>query len=77
MDLQSLGRLLLIAGLIFIIVGGILWLGGRFFNLGSLPGDARVEGEGFTCFMPIASMIVISIVLTIVFNIIARIINRP
>ena len=77
MDLQSLGRLLLIIRLVLAAVGGMLWFAGRFFNLGNLPEDMRVEGQGFTCFVPVASMIVLSIILTIVLNIIARIINRP
>ena len=76
MDLQSLGRIILVIGLVLAALGGLLWFAGRFFNLGSLPGDIRIEGQGFTCFVPIVSMIVISVVLTIVLNIIVRMINR-
>ena len=46
-------------------------------NLGNLPGDIRVEGQGFTCLFPIATMIILSIVLTVVLNIVIRLINRP
>ena len=46
-------------------------------NLGNLPGDIRIETQGFSCFIPIVSMILISVVLTIVLNIIVRLINRP
>ena len=77
MDIQALGRLLLVVGLVLAIVGGIFWFAGRYLNLGFLPGDIRVEGQNFSCFVPIVSMIVLSVVLSIVLNIIIRIINRP
>jgi hypothetical protein len=65
-----------VIGLVVAGLGGLLWVAGRFFNVGNLPGDVRIEGQGFSCFVPIASMIVISIILTIVLNIVIRIINR-
>ena len=80
MDLQTLGRGVLIIGIVLALLGGLLMLLARipfFANLGSLPGDIRIEGQGFSCFIPIVSMILISVVLTIVLNIIVRLINRP
>ncbi|MBZ0298055.1 MAG: DUF2905 domain-containing protein [Anaerolineae bacterium] len=80
MDLQSVGRLLVIGGIAAAVIGGILILLSRlpFFNqLGRLPGDIRIEGQGFSCFIPVVSMILLSILLTIVLNIIIRFINRP
>jgi hypothetical protein len=41
-------------------------------GLGSLPGDIRIQREGFGCFIPIASSIVISIVLTLLLNLFLR-----
>jgi hypothetical protein len=61
-------------------MGGLLMLLGRiplFSQLGRLPGDIRIEGQGFSCFVPIVSMILLSVVLTIVVNIVIRLINRP
>lgn len=77
MDLHTLGRVLVVVGIGIAILGGALLLLARLPIFGSLPGDIRVEGQGFSCFVPIASMIVISIVVTIVLNIIIRLINRP
>ncbi len=80
MDLQLLGRGVLIIGLILTVLGGLLMLIARipfFSNLGNLPGDIHIEGQGFSCIIPIVSMILISVVLTIVLNIIVRFINRP
>jgi hypothetical protein len=80
MDFQSLGRILLVIGIIIAVLGLVLMLLGRtgvLNALGSLPGDIRIEGSGFTCLIPIVSSILISVVLTIILNIIIRIINRP
>ncbi|MFQ3568671.1 MAG: DUF2905 domain-containing protein [Aggregatilineales bacterium] len=80
MDLQNLGRLLLILGIAIAIVGALLLVLGRsglFGSFGNLPGDIRIEGQGFTCLIPIVSMLLISVILTIVVNIIIRLINRP
>jgi hypothetical protein len=80
MDLQFLGQLMLVGGIVVAVTGGVLMLLARvpaFSKLGRLPGDIRIEGEGFACFVPIATMILLSIVLTIVLNIVIRLINRP
>jgi hypothetical protein len=80
MDFQNLGRILLLIGIGIAVLGGVLLLAGRLpflQRLGSLPGDIRIEGSGFTCLIPIVSSILISIVATIVINIIIRLINRP
>jgi hypothetical protein len=70
-DLQTLGKYLLVFAAALAVTGALLWLGGRL-GLGSLPGDVRIEREGFSCFVPIASSIVISLVLTIVLNLVLR-----
>lgn len=76
MDLGSLGRILLIGGIVVAVIGGTLMLLARIRLFGNLPGDIRFEGQGFSCFIPIASMIVLSIILTVVLNIVVRLINR-
>jgi hypothetical protein len=78
MDIQSIGRAMLVIGIIVAVLGGLLMLVGNlpfFKNLGSLPGDIRIQGEGFSCFIPVVSMIIISIVLTVVINIIIRLLK--
>ena len=80
MDLNTIGRIALIIGIVIAVLGGILMLLARipfFASLGNLPGDIRIEGQGFSCLIPIVSMILISVVLTIVLNIVIRLINRP
>jgi hypothetical protein len=75
MDLESAGKFLLILGLGITALGGLLFLLSRIpalNHLGSLPGDIRVQGENFACFMPIVSMCLLSLLATIVINVIAR-----
>jgi hypothetical protein len=77
MDLSSLGKGIAALGVVLVVVGGLLWLLGRTgLPLGRLPGDIRIEGENMSCYVPIATMIVLSVVLTLLLNIIIRLLNR-
>lgn len=77
MDLSTLGKGILIVGLVLVVLGGLLWLLSRAgLPLGRLPGDIRIEREGFSCYAPIATMILLSLVLTVVLNIVIRLLNR-
>ncbi|MCM0612209.1 DUF2905 domain-containing protein [Marinobacter sediminum] len=68
-----MARWLVIAGMILILIGAILhfapWLLSWF---GKLPGDLNMHSGNSRVFIPITSMILISIVLTIVFNLFNR-----
>ena len=76
-DLSQIGRWMVIAGIGLAALGGLVWLAGRSgLPLGRLPGDIRIEREGFSCFIPIVSSILISLLLTLVLNVIIRLINR-
>jgi hypothetical protein len=70
--LEPLGRALLILGVVFVAVGLVLVLAPRIPFLGRLPGDITIEREGMTIYIPIASMIVVSILLSIVLSLIGR-----
>ena len=77
MDFSTIGKGILILGVILVVVGGLFWLLGRTgLPLGRLPGDLRIEGEKVSCYVPLMTMILLSIVLTIVLNIIVRLLNR-
>jgi hypothetical protein len=67
----DLGRLLLILGAALIVIGGIIMLAGRAgLPLGRLPGDILYRGKNTTFYFPLASSILISIVLSIVLYVI-------
>jgi hypothetical protein len=72
MDISDLGRFVLIAGVVLVLFGGVLMLGGNIPWLGRLPGDVVIQRDGFTVYFPLASMLVVSVVLTIILNIGAR-----
>lgn len=67
----EVGRVLLVVGLLIAAVGLLAVLGVRL-PFGELPGDIRIGGEGGSIFIPLATMIVISIVLTILLNVFLR-----
>ena len=75
-NLETFGKWLLIAGVALVVVGGVMWLLGRFTDLESLPGTLRIQGSGFTCIMPILASILGSVVLTIVLNLVMRSMNK-
>jgi hypothetical protein len=77
MDLQTIGRILLVIGIVVVFLGLALMLLGRGGFLSNFPGTLRVEGQGFSCVVPILASIILSILLTVVLNIIIRFINRP
>lgn len=80
--MNALARGLILVGLVFLILGGAVYLASRFgvsldrFPLGRLPGDIRIERGNFTCIFPLASMIVLSVVLSLLLNLILRLLNR-
>jgi len=61
----GVGRMLMIAGGVLVVVGALLSLGGRVPGLGRLPGDIVIERENFRFYFPIATSIVISIILSL------------
>ena len=72
-DLHSVGKWVALAGVFLVVIGGILWLAGKWgLPLGRLPGDVNVEGERFSFHFPVVTCIVLSIVLTIVINLVMR-----
>ena len=71
MDLQPLGRALILLALVLALVGVLLLLGGRL-GLGRLPGDFSWGRGNVRIYAPIATSIVVSIVLTVVLNLVIR-----
>lgn len=68
-----MGKLLIIVGLVIVAAGLVLQFApGLFSWFGHLPGDIRREGEHGTLFIPITSMIVVSIIASIVISLFFR-----
>ncbi len=69
--MQDIGRVLLVFGILLAVIGGGLMLFGRFH----LPGDITWKSGNVTLYIPIATSIVLSIILTVVLNLLFR--QRP
>jgi hypothetical protein len=63
-DLQPLGRLLIVIGLVIAGLGILLTLGAKIPGLGRLPGDFVIERGSFRLYLPLATSILLSLVLT-------------
>jgi hypothetical protein len=63
-ELQPLGRLLIVVGLVLAGLGLLLTLGGRIPGLGRLPGDIVVERGSFRLYLPLATSLLLSLILT-------------
>ena len=72
MPLDDLGRTLLLIGVLIAVVGGVLLLIGQVPWLWHLPGDISIERGNFRFYAPIATSLLISLLLTIVLNLLAR-----
>jgi hypothetical protein len=71
--MMEMGRLLVILGVALVVIGGIVMLLGRTgLPLGRLPGDVLYRGKNTTFYFPLASSILISIVLSIILFLIGR-----
>ncbi len=72
MPLQTLGKAILAIGGLLVGIGILFIVFGRL-GTGRLPGDLVIQKENITIYLPLASMIVISIIITIILNILRRI----
>jgi hypothetical protein len=67
----DIGRIVLVIGLVLVVVGGLAMAGIRL-PFGRLPGDIAITGERGGLFIPLGTMLLISIVLTFLFNLFLR-----
>jgi hypothetical protein len=68
----DLGRLLIAFGVLLLLVGLVMTLAGRIPGLGHLPGDIVIERENFRLYIPLGTMIVVSLLLTLILNLVTR-----
>jgi hypothetical protein len=64
---QQLGRMLVFVGAVLVVVGALFYFGDKLpLRLGRLPGDMVHRGQRSTFYFPLASCLVISVVLSLV-----------
>ncbi len=75
--MADFARILIIIGLVIVFIGVLLLISVRFFPwLGNLPGDIRIERENINVYVPLATMLLVSLLASIVLNIVFRIFRR-
>jgi hypothetical protein len=67
----ELGRFLLVIGVVLVVVGGLAALGVRV-PFGRLPGDIAITGDRGGIYIPLGSMLILSLLLTVLFNLFLR-----
>jgi hypothetical protein len=71
--MAEIGRLLVILGVALVVIGGIVMLLGRSgLPLGRLPGDILYRGKNTTFYFPLATSILLSVVLSAIMFLISR-----
>ena len=70
--MESLGKMLVVAGLVLALVGALVWFGLGKGRGGFLPGDLSVERGDFKLYFPVVSCLVVSVVLTFILWLLRR-----
>ncbi|HSB31466.1 MAG TPA: DUF2905 domain-containing protein [Candidatus Sulfobium mesophilum] len=71
-EMQHLGRLLIIFGGVIVVAGVLMMLAGKLPWVGRLPGDIVLHRKNFTFYFPLATSILISLLLTLLFWILGK-----
>ena len=71
MELAQFGRVLVLIGAVILALGLVLVLADRVPFIGRLPGDITVRGDGWTLYAPLATSIVLSVLLTVALSLVA------
>ncbi|HAF71319.1 MAG: Uncharacterized protein XD60_1754 [Acetothermia bacterium 64_32] len=67
---SGLGRTLVIVGILLVVLG--LAVSGKIPFLGRLPGDIRIQRDGFTFYFPLTTCIVLSLVVSLILTLLRR-----
>lgn len=72
MGLGPLGKILILFGIFIILIGFLLLLSDKLPWMGRLPGDIIIKRERFTFYFPLATCILLSLLLTFIFWILRK-----
>jgi hypothetical protein len=70
--MSSFGKIFIIAGAVFIVIGTLLFFAGKIPFIGKLPGDIVIQKKNFTFYFPLSTSIVISILLSLLLTLFFR-----
>ena len=63
-----MGKTLVFLGVLFVVIGLIMIAAGKIPWFGKLPGDIHIKKGNFSVYFPIATCIIISVILTLLFS---------
>ncbi|NUN08409.1 MAG: DUF2905 domain-containing protein [Ignavibacteriaceae bacterium] len=66
-EFNQLGKILILGGVILIAIGLLFFFSDKIPLLGKLPGDINYKGKNFSFYFPIATSILLSIILSVIF----------
>ncbi len=69
---EEIGKFLVIFGVVIVLLGGLLLVTGKIPFIGRLPGDIYIQKDHFTFYFPLATSLLISILLTLLFSLFGR-----
>ncbi len=72
MPTSDIARAIIIIGVVALIAGVLLLILPKAHMLGKLPGDLSFEKDGLRVYIPLATMLVVSLVLTVIVNVVLR-----
>jgi len=71
-DLSQIGRILVVVGVVLAGLGLLLTFAGKVPGLGKLPGDFAIRRGNFTFSFPLATCVLLSLLLTLLFRLFRR-----
>jgi hypothetical protein len=70
---QQTGKYILLIGAVIVLIGILVYFFHDYLRwIGRLPGDIRIERENFRFYFPLATMIIVSLLITLLINIFKR-----
>jgi ABC-type xylose transport system permease subunit len=74
--LEAAGKVILLLGGVLVALGLVLLLLGRVTVAGRLPGDFHLQSGGLSCYFPLMTGVVLSIIATLVLNLVAWLLRK-
>jgi DUF2905 family protein len=71
-ELAPIGRTLIVLGVVVAVVGLVIVVGPRIPFLGRLPGDIRIDRDGLVVFIPLGTMLLVSVIASIILAVLGR-----
>ncbi|KKC06053.1 DUF2905 domain-containing protein [Mycobacterium nebraskense] len=72
---RRIGLFIVMAGILVVVLGILVWIGGLSW-FGRLPGDIRIERGNVRVYIPLVSMLLVSVAATLVLSIVRYLLRR-